>query len=232
MSPVSDSDRTQPADRPADRPATGAPALRPGPTTELTTELRRLFAGTAPADPEPERVSRWKATLDRLPPPESSATGPSAAGTRTRTARAPGTRPGPRTALPRTALLAAALVAVALLGYPADSRSPGSGTGTGTGALPGPPGAPLLLTRAQLPTAAVTGHDLGALRDPVTRASCLARVGEHGEPLGGRPVILDGTPGILLALPTGRVGRIRLLVVDPGCGPGRATVLADQTVGR
>lgn len=263
MSPVSDSDRTPPSDRPDGGPTTGTPIARADdstdPTPDPTAELRRLFAGTAPADPEPERVSRWQATLDQLPPPRPAAAG-SAASPDTRTpdtctdrprtwaahtsgtspapharpaphaSPAPHARPAPHAALPRTALVAATLLAVALLGFPADSGRPATGTGSGTG--PASPGAPLMLTRTQLPAAALTGYDLGPLADPAIRASCLARVGAHGEPLGGRPVILDGAPGILLALPTGRPGRIRLLVVDPGCGPGGAAVFADQTVGR
>jgi hypothetical protein len=45
-------------------------------------------------------------------------------------------------------------------------------------------------------------------------------------------VLLDGRPGVLLVLPTGRAGRLRLLVVAPSCGAGGpAEALADQLVG-
>jgi hypothetical protein len=87
---------------------------------------------------------------------------------------------------------------------------------------------PLTLTREQLRTTLPTGRDFGELADPATRSACLVRLGVPGrEPLAGRPVLLDGRPGVLLVLPTDRPGRLRVLVVGPTC----ADTLADTTTG-
>ena len=48
--------------------------------------------------------------------------------------------------------------------------------------------------------------------------------------LGGRRVILDGRPGVLLVLATGRRGELHVITVDPGCGPAGGTLLAQVTV--
>jgi hypothetical protein len=49
--------------------------------------------------------------------------------------------------------------------------------------------------------------------------------------LGGRRVVLDGRPGVLLVLATGTAGGLRLLTVDPACGPQGGTVQAQLVVG-
>jgi hypothetical protein len=75
--------------------------------------------------------------------------------------------------------------------------------------------------------------DVGPLADPARLAGCLRAADvPDAVPLGGRPVLIDDRPGILLVLPTGTLGHLRIVVVDPGCGPDAATVLADTTVGR
>jgi hypothetical protein len=71
----------------------------------------------------------------------------------------------------------------------------------------------------------------GALADPDVRRACLAGAGvpEPGAALlGGMPYSVDGTPGTLLVLGTGVIGRYRLVVVDTGC----ARVLAESLAGR
>lgn len=113
-------------------------------------------------------------------------------------------------------------------------------TGTGLLARPATSPEPGVLTFAQvdlaaLGTTAVGIWDLGALEDPARRAGCLAAVnrGVPGDPvLGGRRVLMDGRPGVLLVLGTGILGRFRLLVVDPACGPGGGTLLTETIVGR
>ncbi|GAY09662.1 hypothetical protein [Pseudonocardia sp. N23] len=73
----------------------------------------------------------------------------------------------------------------------------------------------------------------GPLGDPARQAACLGVVGvPTTRALATREVAVDGVPGVLLVLPTGSVGRFRLLVVDPGCGAGGGRVLADRTVDR
>lgn len=81
--------------------------------------------------------------------------------------------------------------------------------------------------------AAVGATDFGELTDPARRAECLRSVGLDTETpvVGGRRVLLDGRPGVLLVLATGKLGTFRLLVVDESCGPRGGTVLADETLG-
>jgi hypothetical protein len=43
-------------------------------------------------------------------------------------------------------------------------------------------------------------------------------------------VVLDGQPGVLLVLATGTRGGLRILTVDPACGPGAGTLLAQLVV--
>lgn len=90
---------------------------------------------------------------------------------------------------------------------------------------------------AAVGTAAVGVTDVGELIDPTRRAACLRAAAPIGLPpdaplLGGRHVLLDGRPGILLVLPGGELGRFRLVVVDPACGPDGGSLLAETTVGR
>lgn len=81
--------------------------------------------------------------------------------------------------------------------------------------------------------AAVGTTDVGELADPARRSGCLRAAGIPDAPLlGGRRVVLEDRPGILLVLPAGAAGSVRLVVVAPGCGPEGAGVLADTTVGR
>lgn len=130
----------------------------------------------------------------------------------------------------RVAALAAAagLAAVGYLGPLAAAPQPHERPGAGPLAAPQPHGQPLTLSHDQLLSNTPTGRDFGPLADADARSSCLSALGAPGsEPLAGRPVVLDGRPGVLLVLPTARPGRLRLLVVDPGC----ANVLADTTTG-
>ncbi|MBW0100056.1 hypothetical protein I4I73_29170, partial [Pseudonocardia sp. KRD-184] len=91
-------------------------------------------------------------------------------------------------------------------------------------------GGPADVTRVGLAAVArstVGLTDLGALADPTRRAACLDAAGHPGgEVLGGRRVRLDGVDGVLLVLPTGQLGRLRVLVVAPSC-----QVLSDTVVG-
>ena len=83
-------------------------------------------------------------------------------------------------------------------------------------------------------TSTVGTVDVGALADPGRREACLRTVlpDAAGERLlGGRRVVLDGRPGVLLVLATGTRGGLRVLTVDPGCGPAGGALLAQVTVG-
>lgn len=125
--------------------------------------------------------------------------------------------PAPRTRAPRRGRLTAAAAVVVALAAGAVSGVAG-------------PGAPADVTRVELAAVArstVGLTDLGALADPARRATCLDAAGRPGAPvLGGRRVRLDGVDAVLLVLPTGQLGSIRVLVVTPSC-----TVLDDAVVG-
>ena len=125
----------------------------------------------------------------------------------------------------RRVLLAAAAVAAA--------AAPAAGVvGLGTSAQP-----VLTVSRVDLvavATSTVGTVDVGALADPGRREACLRTVlpDAAGERLlGGRRVVLDGRPGVLLVLATGTRGGLRVLTVDPGCGPAGGALLAQVTVG-
>ena len=82
-------------------------------------------------------------------------------------------------------------------------------------------------------TSAVGVVDVGDLGDPVRREACLRAVlpdAARERLLGGRRVILDGRPGVLLVLATGARGVLHVVTVDPGCGPAGGTLLAQVTV--
>ena len=76
--------------------------------------------------------------------------------------------------------------------------------------------------------------DVGALADRARRESCLRAVlpDAAGERLlGGRRVVLDGRPGVLLVLATGTRGGLHVVTVDPECGPAGGALLAQLRVG-
>jgi len=113
---------------------------------------------------------------------------------------------------------AAAVVAAVVLGAP----------------RPAPP--VLTVSRVDLvavATSAVGVVDVGDLVDPARREACLRAVlpdAARERLLGGRRVVLDGRPGVLLVLATGTRGQLHVVTVDPGCGPAGGTVLAQVTV--
>jgi hypothetical protein len=83
-------------------------------------------------------------------------------------------------------------------------------------------------------TSAVGTVDVGPLADPARREACLRAVlpDAAGERLlGGRRVVLDGRPGVLLVLATGTRGGLHVVTVDPDCGPAGGALLAQVTVG-
>jgi hypothetical protein len=83
-------------------------------------------------------------------------------------------------------------------------------------------------------TSAVGTMDVGTLSDPARRRACLRAVLPEAAGqrlLGGRRVVLDGRPGVLLVLATGTRGGLHVVTVDPDCGPAGGTLLARVTVG-
>jgi hypothetical protein len=91
------------------------------------------------------------------------------------------------------------------------------------------------VTAAQLggiARAAVGVQEAGPYADPVRREACLRAVGPSGlapdAPLaGGRSVVFDGRPAVVLLLLTGRLATFHALVITPGCD----ALLADTVIG-
>ena len=163
------------------------------------------------------------------------------------------TAPRPTRGSRRGVLLLVGLVAALLLavgvggtlrsheGSPSAAPGPPTGPGIPASAPADPPGAPgagvPALGRADLPRALRGGlgaADPGPLSDPPRLAACLrAQPLPAAAPvLGARRVVLDGTPAVLLVLPTGTAARFRLLVVGDDCAAGRPATLSDTVVGR
>lgn len=129
------------------------------------------------------------------------------------------------------AATAAAVLAVVVLGTGPAGTAPPAPTAA---PAPSPTGAPVVLTSGDLPQAlraGLGGRDGTA--DPAARAACLVAHGLPAGtvPVGSRAVVLDGRPGTLYVVATGRAAVFRLLVVGPGCGPGSPDTLGDVTVG-
>jgi hypothetical protein len=169
----------------------------------LSTTRADLAALPEPKVP-PAVAARWAAAVAAEQPQQPS-TPPSGRRSRSRVLLA--------------VLAAAAAVAVVVVGAP----------------RPGPP--VLTVSRVDLvaaATAAVGTVDVGALADPDRRQACLRAVLPDAAGLrllGGRRVVLDGRPGVLLVLATGTRGGLDVVTVDPGCGPAGGTLLARVTVG-
>jgi len=175
------------------------------------------------AEPEitvpPEIAARWVAAV----------ADDSAAAHRTRRSTGPG-RPVPARPMRRrwtsarsSGVLGAAVASVAVLAGMLLVPTPGSDV--------------LHLARIDLAAAGaatVGATDTGALAAPQRRAACLRSVGVAAGSalLGGRRVLLDGRPGLLLVLGTGELGRFRVVVVDPACGPDGGVLIAESTIGR
>jgi len=186
---------------------------------------RRRAARTDPRAAEVlDALSATRADLAALPEPElpPAVAARWAAAVAVERPRQPSSRPSGRPSRSRVllaVLAAAAAVAVVVVGAP----------------RPGPP--VLSVSRVDLvavATAAVGTVDVGALADPDRRQACLRAVLPDAAGLrllGGRRVVLDGRPGVLLVLATGTRGGLDVVTVDPGCGPAGGTLLARVTVG-
>jgi hypothetical protein len=186
---------------------------------------RRRAARTDPRAAEVlDALSTTRADLAALPEPElpPAVAARWAAAVAAEQPQQPSTPPSGRRSRSRVllaVLAAAAAVAVVVVGAP----------------RPGPP--VLTVSRVDLvaaATAAVGTVDVGALADPDRRQACLRAVlpdAAGRRLLGGRRVVLDGRPGVLLVLATGTRGGLDVVTVDPGCGPAGGSLLARVTVG-
>jgi hypothetical protein len=189
---------------------------------------RAELGGLAEPPVPAEYAARWDAALaaassEPAPGPRDDKGRPAGRPVGGRTPRL-GLPPGHRRRRVRPALAAAAVLAAAVVAG-----------GLGTPREP----APLSLDGVDLATAglAVRGDfDVGDLADPARRAGCLRAVAPSGVApdaplLGGRDVVLEGRPGVLLLLAAGGRGRLHVVVVEPGCGQERGGLLGALTIG-
>ena len=193
--------------------AEAAARRRAAATDPRAAEVLDALAATraelaAAGDPElpPEVAARWTAALAAEP-------------TRQQPVRAG------RGSFRRRLLLVSAAAAVV-------------GVVAAVGALTPRPAQPALaVSRVDLvgvATSTIGTMDVGDLADPERREACLRAVlpAVAGERLlGGRRVVLDGEPGVLLVLATGTRGGLQVVTVDPDCGPAGGALLAQVRVG-
>ena len=193
------------------------------PDAAEAAERRRAARSDPRAAEVLDALSATRADLAALPEPEvpPAVAARWAAAVAVERPRQPSTRPSGRPSRSRVllaVLAAAAAVAVVVVGAP----------------RPGPP--VLTVSRVDLvavATSAVGVVDVGDLGDPARREACLRAVlpdAARERLLGGRRVVLDGRPGVLLVLATGTRGQLHVVTVDPGCGPRGGTLLAQVTV--
>jgi hypothetical protein len=200
---------------------TGPERLSPGPTGPIS---RPTPAASPPHTPGP--IGQESLPL-RPVGPESLASG--AAGERRGSGSGGGRRgagAGPRGAARRRvrpAVVVGALLGVLVVGGVLGTRGTSEPEAAG-------------VELAAAGRAALGSTDAGPLADPQQRAGCLRAAGVDGidpgaDLLGGRPVDVGGSAGVVLVLATGRLGEFRIVAVDRDCGPGAGTLLGDTTVG-
>ncbi|MFI9380866.1 hypothetical protein [Kutzneria sp. NPDC052558] len=135
-------------------------------------------------------------------------------------------------------LLTAAAVAVGVVFV----TLPSGTTGGVPQAVPGstspqsdpPNGSVLAIKRSDLPGAgfkAFGNANYGPYGDPAKLEACLAANNLSGQPSAGRLVTVDGQPGVMMLLPGGALGKIRLLVVGDNCAAGNPDTIANTTIG-
>lgn len=135
---------------------------------------------------------------------------------------------------------AAAVVAAVLVAVPGMGEKPG-------GDLAEPPQRPQSSVAGEAPPLAVDSgnlsaavgeisgvRDFGPLGDQQRLSACLAANGVDPsvQPVGFRPVTINGDDALVVLLTTGKLGQLRLLALAPDCGEGNPGLLMDETVGR
>ena len=199
----------------------------------LDTTVRQLRMTPAPAVPIPAHVAaRIDASLAAVPSlPPAATLGDLAAARVRRTRRGRYLGAG----LVAAAAAVAAVVSLSVALGPHDvAGTPQAGPPVPSAALPTP--APLDLGSGTVgPRAlAVLGkQDLGPLSDKSVLAGCLRANGipAGAAVVGASQVLLDGRPGILLLLPSGRAAVFTALVVGPECSANNAATRSQVEIG-
>jgi hypothetical protein len=135
-------------------------------------------------------------------------------------------------------LLAAAAVGVVVTVVPSSTTggTPQAIPGSSTVRIDPPTQVPLSLSDNELGGAVpkvLGSKDYGTLDTPQKLSVCIAANGldPNATPLGVRRVQLDNQDGIMIILPTGKVVRYQLLVVQPTCAAGNPATIAKTIIG-
>ncbi|WP_026197102.1 hypothetical protein [Sciscionella marina] len=82
-------------------------------------------------------------------------------------------------------------------------------------------------------SAALGARDYGPLEKPERLAGCLAanKAGSPSSVAGIKQLELDGKPGVLILLTTGKSAQFRMLVVSPECGAGKPETMSNSVIG-
>jgi hypothetical protein len=130
---------------------------------------------------------------------------------------------------------AAAVIGVVVVSLPHNGNqgTPEAAPPSTDGSAAGPPVALRGQLNAATVSAALGRADYGPLTEPSRRAACLAANGQNPDrtPAGAMRVTLNGTPGVLMVLPTGQLAQYRLLVVGLDCAAGHPDRLANTVIG-
>lgn len=135
--------------------------------------------------------------------------------------------------------VAAAALGVVVLGTPVLERSatpPQAIEPTAPAADPSTPlavrGDEVKLSSEQLTSVLGSEEYTSKLSDPTRMLACLRANGiDSGNPVGAREITVNGRPAQLFVLPTGDIGKFRLLAVGTGCGTGNPATISNTTVG-
>lgn len=132
-------------------------------------------------------------------------------------------------------LTAAAAVAAAIaIVVPSGQQNPSTPP---VAAPPGPSASGPLALNSDQPEAAVGSamgaRDFGPLGDQQRLDACLSanNFDPAVRPAGVRTVTVDGKPGVLVILTTGKIAQFRLVAFPPDCGPGHPGTLMDKVIG-
>jgi hypothetical protein len=131
---------------------------------------------------------------------------------------------------------AAAVVGIGVVAVPQLQKQ--SGTPMAEPTAPSVPSSspPLALSSGELKSrapSALGARDFGPLGDQRQLRGCLAanKVPARSTVAGAKQLTLDGKPGVLLLLTTGKSAQFRLLVVSADCANGHPATLSNSMIG-
>lgn len=131
---------------------------------------------------------------------------------------------------------AAVVVGVVVVALPSNTTGgmPQAIPGSSSAQTDPPSGGPLALKRSELPGAGFKAYgntNYGPYADTAVLNACLTANNLSGKPMAGRLVTVDGEAGVMMLLPGGALGKVRLLVVGENCAAGNPDTIVNTTIG-